>query len=114
LLGVEAILSFGDERIELAFRIPTTANILHEQNVAMLRPEFRKRQIKRDCKEIREQIEKSSRLKLVFLPAYSPQLNLIERVWRFFKKKILYNRYYKDLKAFRAATFTPEFITLRV
>jgi transposase len=55
------------------------------------------------CKEIREQIQKSSRLKLVFLPAYAPQLNLIERVWRFFKKKVLYNRYYKDLKAFRAA-----------
>jgi transposase len=55
-------------------------------------------------KEIREQIQKSSRLKLVFLPAYAPQLNLIERVWRFFKKKVLYNQYYKDLKAFRAAT----------
>lgn len=58
------------------------------------------------CKEIRAQIEKSSRMKLVFLPAYSPQLNLIERVWKFFKKKVLYNRYYEDLKAFRAATIS--------
>ena len=37
--------------------------------------------------EVKDVIEQSSRLKLVYLPAYSPELNLIERVWRFFKKK---------------------------
>jgi len=29
-----------------------------------------------------------------FLPAYSPNLNLIERFWKFFKRQVLYNRYY--------------------
>jgi transposase len=33
--------------------------------------------------------EKSSRVKLVFLPSYSPELNLIERFWRIFKKNVL-------------------------
>ncbi len=51
-----------------------------------------------------EVIEQSSRLKLVYLPVYSPELNLIERVWRFFKKKVLYNKYYANLKHFRKAT----------
>ena len=46
---------------------------------------------------------KSSRIKLIFLPPYAPNLNLIERLWKFFKKKILYNRYYETFDEFRAA-----------
>ena len=45
----------------------------------------------------------NSRIRLVPLPSYSPNLNLIERLWKFFKKKVLYNKYYKDLKDFRKA-----------
>lgn len=37
---------------------------------------------------------------LVFLPPYSPNLNLIERLWKFVKKKVLYNRFYADFHAF--------------
>jgi transposase len=33
-----------------------------------------------------------SKIKLVFFPPYAPNLNLIERYWKFFKKKILYSR----------------------
>ena len=40
---------------------------------------------------------------LVYLPAYSPNLNLIERVWKFVKKKVLYSIYYADFHAFTAA-----------
>lgn len=43
----------------------------------------------------------SSKIQLVFLPSYSPNLNLIERLWKFFKKKVLYNRYYEKLEDFR-------------
>lgn len=45
----------------------------------------------------------SSKIKLVFLPSYSPNLNLIERLWKFFKKKVLYNTYYEKIKDFRQA-----------
>jgi transposase len=44
---------------------------------------------------------KKSRIELIFLPSYSPNLNLIERLWKFFKKKVLYNTYYEKLKDFR-------------
>ncbi len=44
---------------------------------------------------------KNSKIRLIFLPSYSPNLNLIERIWKFFKKKVLYNTYYKDISAFR-------------
>lgn len=45
----------------------------------------------------------NSRIKLVFLPSYSPNLNLIERLWKFFKKKVLYNTYYEKIEDFRNA-----------
>jgi transposase len=50
--------------------------------------------------KIREYL-KTSRIKLVFLPPYAPNLNLIERLWKFFKKKVLYNQYYKTYSEFR-------------
>lgn len=40
---------------------------------------------------------------LVYLPPYSPNLNLIERLWKFFKKKIMKNKYYEDFKTFKIA-----------
>lgn len=40
---------------------------------------------------------------LVYLPPYSPNLNLIERVWKFIKKKVLYNTYYKDFSDFTSS-----------
>ena len=46
---------------------------------------------------------KTSKIQLVFLPSYSPNLNLIERLWRFFKKKVLYNTYYEKVTHFREA-----------
>jgi transposase len=39
-------------------------------------------------------------IELVFLPSYSPNLNLIERYWKFMKKKCLYNRFYDDFVSF--------------
>jgi len=40
---------------------------------------------------------------LLFLPSYSPNLNVIERLWRFTKKKALRGRHYADFATFRAA-----------
>jgi len=46
---------------------------------------------------------KSLNIELCFLPAYSPNLNLIERVWKFVKKKCLYSKYYEAFPTFKAA-----------
>ena len=46
---------------------------------------------------------KDSKIKLVPLPAYSPEFNLIERFWKLFKKKVLYNTYYPSFKEFKSA-----------
>lgn len=40
---------------------------------------------------------------LLFLPSYSPNLNLIERLWRFIKRRAIYGRYHPTFAEFRAA-----------
>lgn len=51
------------------------------------------------------QIEaKKLNIELVFLPPYSPNLNLIERLWKFFRKKVMYNQYYEKFADFKHAT----------
>ena len=42
-------------------------------------------------------------IELVFLPSYSPNLNLIERFWKFVKKKSLSNHFYSNFEDFSAA-----------
>lgn len=44
-------------------------------------------------------------IKLMFLPPYSPNLNLIERLWKFLKKKIRKNVYYNTFEKFKKAIF---------
>ena len=48
------------------------------------------------------QVAEESSIELLFLPSYSPNLNLIERYWRLIKKEALYGRYYANFAAFRA------------
>jgi transposase len=43
------------------------------------------------------------KIELLDLPSYSPNLNLIERLWRFVKKEVLSCRYYEDFARFQAA-----------
>jgi transposase len=45
-------------------------------------------------------------IELCFLPAYSPNLNLIERLWKFVRKECLYSTYYADFITFKTAIST--------
>jgi transposase len=44
------------------------------------------------------------RFKLIFLSTYSPNLNLIERLWRFFHQKATWNRYFETFEEFRTTS----------
>ena len=43
------------------------------------------------------------RIELLYLPSYSPHLNLIERLWRFVRKRCLYSTYYESFADFKGA-----------
>lgn len=55
-------------------------------------------------KDVKNYLRKS-RLKLHFLPAYSPNLNPIERLWKWMKERVIYNTYYQHFDDFRNAIF---------
>lgn len=48
---------------------------------------------------------KNSPIKQVFLPAYSPNLNLIERLWKFMRKKVINHHFYRGFGDFKKAIF---------
>jgi transposase len=54
-------------------------------------------------KEVEEYRKKLGKIIFIFLPPYSPNLNLIERLWKFFKEKTLYNKYYEKFADFMQA-----------
>ncbi len=55
----------------------------------------------RDLKDFFE--TNRDRLVLIFLPAYSPELNPIERVWRVTRRQVTHNRYFLSLEQLRIA-----------
>ena len=54
--------------------------------------------------EVQEFAEKLG-IELLFLPPYSPNLNLIERVRKFFKKRLSHNRYHPTFEDFSKEVF---------
>ncbi len=44
---------------------------------------------------------KNSKIEQIFLPPYSPNLNLIERLWKFMKKEVINNEYYEKYSVFK-------------
>jgi transposase len=52
------------------------------------------------CRVVMELASKLN-IELLYLPTYSPNLNLIERLWKFIKKKCLYSVYYPNFTDFK-------------
>ena len=54
------------------------------------------------CKLVMAKAEELG-IELLFLPPYAPNLNLIERLWKFVKKDVLYSKYYDNFGGFQEA-----------
>jgi len=55
------------------------------------------------AKIVKEKAEELG-ITLLYLPPYSPNLNLIERLWRLYNKKVRNNKYYEKFVEFREKT----------
>jgi transposase len=53
-------------------------------------------------KDVKKYLE-TSRVELIALPTYSPNLNLIERLWKLMRKKVINNIYYEKFADFKRA-----------
>jgi transposase len=53
-------------------------------------------------RKLKEHLSCSPRIRLHYLPPYSPNLNPIERLWKIFRETTLYNRYFKTREEFFA------------
>ncbi|MCC8419265.1 MAG: transposase, partial [Rickettsia endosymbiont of Glossina mortisans submortisans] len=50
-------------------------------------------------KKVKEYLQ-NTRIELIFLPPYSPNLNPIERLWKFMRSIVTNNRFYANFEAF--------------
>lgn len=50
-----------------------------------------------------KQFLSTSKIVLHFLPPYSPNLNPIERLWKWMKERVIYNTYYEHFEDFKGA-----------
>ena len=53
-------------------------------------------------KKVKKYLE-DSKIILHFLPPYSPNLNPIERLWKWMKERVIYNTYYEEFEDFTSA-----------
>jgi transposase len=53
---------------------------------------------------VQEYLE-TARITQIFLPPYAPNLNLIERLWKFMHKRVLHNQYYDTYDKFKTAIY---------
>ncbi|MDR1383816.1 MAG: IS630 family transposase [Planctomycetaceae bacterium] len=54
-------------------------------------------------KDVEAHRQQLGKIEFIFLPPYSPNLNLIERLWKFFKKNITYNKFRETFADFKQA-----------
>jgi transposase len=52
---------------------------------------------------VQDWLDKHPQVIHIFLPTYSPNLNLIERIWKFMRKKVISTKFYQTFKEFKKA-----------
>lgn len=94
--------------IDEAERINAQSTIRLLEKIEAFHPEAEKINVVVDnaryykCHLVSEFLE-NSKINLVFLPSYSPNLNLIERLWRVLNRNIIYNKYFEKFDDFKNA-----------
>ena len=101
-LKTKQVLYVEDERINAQTMIALLLLILKEQkegkiHIVLDNAKYYHAQI------VKEFLIENPRIVLHFMPPYSPNLNIIERLWRILKKAVVYNKFYLKFTDFRQA-----------
>lgn len=89
--GIEALKMVRFDRPQSELRVPIT--------LVLDNARYQK------CRVV-EALAGPLQIEMLYLPAYSPNLNLIERLWKFVKKTCLYSTYYANFQDFTRAIST--------
>lgn len=54
--------------------------------------------------QVVKDLAKELNIRILYLPPYSPNLNPIERLWKFMKKNVSANRYFEEFEDFKKST----------
>lgn len=54
---------------------------------------------------VKDFLKDNPRINFHFLPPYSPNLNIIERLWKILKRNVVYNKFYQKFEDFKFAVF---------
>ena len=99
-LATKELLYIEDERINSQTMIALLLLILDKQkkgriHIVLDNARYYHSQIVKDF------LKEHPRIILKFMPPYSPNLNIIERLWKILKKKVVYNKFYLKFEDFR-------------
>ncbi|MGB0880730.1 MAG: IS630 family transposase, partial [Polaribacter sp.] len=99
-LATEELFYVEDERINSQTMITLLKQILDKQlqgkiYIVLDNARYYHSQIVKDF------LKEHPRIILKFIPPYSPNLNIIERLWKILKKKVVYNKFYLKFQDFR-------------
>lgn len=94
IITIETTESCASEKVKSLLRKIREANPKRKQIVIVL--DNARYQHTKEVKDLAVKLN----IELLYLPAYSPNLNLIERFWKFMKQKITKNKYYPTFNEF--------------
>jgi len=101
-LKTKQVIYVEDERINSQTMIALLKLILKEQKegkiyIILDNARYYHSQLVKDF------LSENDRICLKFLPPYSPNLNIIERLWHILKKEVVYNKFYPKFQDFSKA-----------
>lgn len=90
-LYVKDIIAYVAAEWKVSYTVPGMQHWLKRHGFSYKKPAI-----------VRKYLE-TSKIELHFLPPYSPNLNPIERLWKWMKDRVMYNTYYKEFEDFKLA-----------
>jgi len=116
-ININGAYSLHNHKIEYRYddRINKESNLLLLQQIRNNHPEnitihFILDNAPYNHAKILKEYASNNKIELHYLPSYSPNLNLIERFWRFLKRNLTYNTFYENFSIFikKVTTFLEE------